>query len=165
MTDPMLVASATLTAYNHATNIVNSLFDTAIDMAMQEKLGVLLRELSAMLESNIELNKKLAACQAEKNELISKMNRAEDWDRQKARYRLYSPWSGAIVYAFAKAMSGEEPPHWLCATCFEEKKRSFLNARRNKDTGYEEFFCQAGHVILSRHRGQNVIDYYPEASG
>jgi hypothetical protein len=159
MTDPILLTSAALTAYNHASNIIKSLFELKIDNAVIEKLNILAREIQSLYGSNLELQQKFASSIAEVDNLKKQIASLEEWDNQKRRYKLYSPWDSAVVYAITEANSNGEPPHWLCTKCFEDRKRSFLNARRNKDSGYEEFFCHCGAVVTSHHRGKHKIEY------
>ena len=161
MTDPILLTSAALTTYNHASNIIKSLFELKVDTTIIEKLNLLSREIQALYGSNLELQQKLASSIAEKNDLRKELTRFEEWEDQKRRYKLYQPWANAIVYAITESKSNSDPPHWLCAKCFEERKRSFLNSRMAK-SGYEEFFCDCGHIVTSYHRGHHEIKYCPE---
>ncbi|HRZ07807.1 MAG TPA: hypothetical protein P5102_17010 [Candidatus Competibacteraceae bacterium] len=162
MTNPVLIASAALAAYNHASNIIKSLFELKISTAIVEQLNVLNKEIFAIHSSNLELQQQLSAAHTEIANLKKEIISFEQWDNQKNRYKLYSPWNGAIVYAITEANSNGEPAHWLCAKCFDERKRAFLNHRRNKDSGYEEFFCYCGYVVTSEHRGHRNVEYAPE---
>ena len=162
MTDPVIVTSAALTAYNHASNIIKSLFKLKMDNAIIEKLNMLNKELFSIHSSNLELQQKLASSDAEITNLKKEIAQFEEWENQKVRYKLYSPWDSAVVYAITEANSRGEPPHWLCTKCFENRKRSFLYPRKSKDTGYEEFFCNCGAVVSSHHRGKHKIEYCPE---
>ncbi len=162
MTDPVLLTSAALAAYNHASNIIKSLFELKTSTAIIEQLNVLNKELFAIHSSNLELQQQLSAAHTEIANLKKEITSFEAWDNQKNRYKLYSPWNGAIVYAITEANSGGEPPHWLCTKCFDERKRAFLNFRKAKD-GYEEYFCHCGYVVTSKHRGHIPVAYAPYA--
>jgi hypothetical protein len=48
------------------------------------------------------------------------------WETEKQRYQLVVPYSGCTVYALKESMSAGEAPHYLCANCFQDGKRSFL---------------------------------------
>jgi hypothetical protein len=60
-------------------------------------------------------------------ELKEEVANAKAWDEQKQRYALVSPWQGAVTYALKRERSNAEPPHWICATCYEKGRRSILN--------------------------------------
>lgn len=162
MTDPVIITSAALAAYTHASNIIKSFFELKIDSSIIEKLNTLNREIQSIYGSNIELQQKLTSSISEIDNLRKEIANFEEWNNQKSRYKLYSPWSSAVVYAITESNSNGEPPHWLCTKCFEEHKRSFLNPRRNKDSGYEEFFCHCGYIVTSHHRGHHKIEYVAE---
>jgi len=59
-------------------------------------------------------------------ELESQIARMKDWDAQKQRYQLATPFPGCMVYALKKTMSDGEPPHYLCTSCFQKGQRSIL---------------------------------------
>lgn len=60
-------------------------------------------------------------------DLKEEVANAKAWNEQKQRYALVSPWPGAVTYALKKQSSNAEPPHWICATCYENGRRSILN--------------------------------------
>lgn len=64
----------------------------------------------------------------------------ENWNAEKERYQMVSPFKGGMAYAVKKAMSNGEPPHYLCANCFQDRKRSILQNAPNKD-GWTSFVC------------------------
>lgn len=160
MTDPIIITSAALTAYNHASNIIKSLFELKIDDSLREKLSVLNNEIVTMYESNSSFREQVQSLQAEKDNLTKEIAKFDTWEEQKKRYKLYSILGSVFVYAITEASSNGEPPHWLCTKCFEERKRSFLNIRRTKDSIYDELFCHCGYVITFR--GTHKIKYCPE---
>ena len=66
-------------------------------------------------------------------ELENQIEAMNDWDSQKNRYELVSPWRGpAQVYALKQAFSNGESPHFLCTNCFLNSKRVILNPIRKK---------------------------------
>jgi rubredoxin len=50
----------------------------------------------------------------------------EEWDREKARYQLQAVRPGSFAYALKPDASSSEPPHWLCPTCYQQRKKSLL---------------------------------------
>src|SRR5438067_8029597 len=53
-------------------------------------------------------------------ELEDQIAAMKDWNAQKQRYKLAQPFSGCMVYALQKPMSEGEPPHYICAACFQK---------------------------------------------
>jgi hypothetical protein len=52
----------------------------------------------------------------------------EAWDTEKQRYKLEIVARGATVYALKEKDGGPEPPHWICSTCYQNNKKSVLQA-------------------------------------
>jgi hypothetical protein len=91
----------------------------------------------------IELNQKILAAQNDLfaanaaqaaliervRELEREVARMKHWDTQKQRYKLAAPFSGCMVYALQKSMSNGEPPHYLCAACYQNGKPSILQGK------------------------------------
>lgn len=79
--------------------------------------------------SALEMLAKERSMLEEIEDLKTKLARVEAWGAQKARYQLCTPYSGCMVYALKKETSNGEPPHYLCANCYEQGKRSILQGR------------------------------------
>jgi hypothetical protein len=66
-----------------------------------------------------------------RDELEKKLVEQEAWDKERARYHLEQGkglWAN-FVYALNVKNPAVEPAHWLCAHCYEDKKKSILQAR------------------------------------
>lgn len=65
--------------------------------------------------------------------------RKENWESESKRYMLYNAYSGVVVYALKESVSNGEPPHYLCANCFGDGKKTVLyfsekaNSRTSRD--------------------------------
>jgi hypothetical protein len=67
-------------------------------------------------------------------ELESQIARMRDWDAQKQRYKLATPFPGCMVYALQKSMSEGQPAHYLCTSCFQKGEPSILQGREGRQT-------------------------------
>ena len=104
----------------------------------------------------IKLNQQLIAAQhqifaanAAQTALVERVRELEgqiaamkNWDAEKQRYKLVTPHNGVTVYALQKAMSNGEPPHYICANCFQDGKRAILAYSTSKD-GFIAIVCAA----------------------
>jgi hypothetical protein len=73
-----------------------------------------------------------------REDLEKKLIELEGWDKEKARYHLEKVggmWSG-FVYALNVKNPSVEPAHWLCAHCYEDKKKSILQV-----SGMNKYRC------------------------
>jgi len=121
----------------------------ALKSAVDITKGIMsLKNQSEVQSHVIELNSKLIEAQqaiflisenygqakeriTELEDQISKMN---NWDHERSRYTLKSPWPGVpvSVYHLKKSHANGEEPHWLCPTCFEAGQKSILNTMQKK---------------------------------
>ena len=68
----------------------------------------------------------------QKSDAEEALKRMKDWDGQKQRYKLVGPYPGCMVFALQREMSDGQPPHYLCASCFQSGKPSMLQGRDGK---------------------------------
>ncbi len=69
----------------------------------------------------------------EKSQLEKELAKVKAWEIQKQRYQLVVPFSGCTVYALKKSMSNGEPPHYICANCYQDGKCSMIQHTKTKD--------------------------------
>ena len=50
----------------------------------------------------------------------------EDWERQKERYQLQDVGNGCMAYSLKAGMENGEPPHSICAQCYQARRKSIL---------------------------------------
>ena len=86
-----------------------------------------------------------------KDDLEKKLVEQENWDNERTRYRLEKTGGGNFVYALNVNKNDVEPAHWLCANCYQEKKKSII--QRNP---YPKWLCP-------RCKTQIVIADFPDS--
>lgn len=110
---------------------------TAIDIS---KIALGLRDKSLIrtkvLEMQGEISSALASAIAAQTDQLAILQRISDlekeitqlkaWDAEKENYDLKPIARGTVTYMLKPEVRGSEPPHWLCAQCFENRKRSIL---------------------------------------
>jgi hypothetical protein len=81
----------------------------------------------------IELQEKILAAQAAQSDLVDRVRALEKevtdfkaWDADKQRYKLTDIGSGLVVYTLKQGMENSEPPHSLCANCYQDHVKSIL---------------------------------------
>jgi hypothetical protein len=108
----------------------------------------------------IDANNAAIAAQDERVALLERVSalekevaRSEAWEAEKQRYELKQVASGAVAYVPKEFMRDGEPPHWLCANCYQNHKKRYLQAHRS-DHSFAYHECQDVAVKLelrSRH--------------
>jgi len=87
------------------------------------------REIISAQESALAAQSDHAAMAEKIRTLKEEIVRMETWAEQKQKYALVQIAAGAIAFALKEECKGAEPPHWICANCYEDGRKSILNQR------------------------------------
>lgn len=84
-------------------------------------------------EAVIELQEKILGAQAAQAALVERIGdlekevtRLKAWDAEKQRYKLDQLRPGVVAYSPKEELANGEPPHQLCAACYDAGFKSFL---------------------------------------
>lgn len=64
----------------------------------------------------------------EKRALEKHVADLEAWEREKERYQLQEVGRGSFAYTLRPEARGSEPPHMLCPNCYQQGRKSLLQA-------------------------------------
>ena len=78
----------------------------------QESALAIFSDQFALLQRNHDLEKQISDLNA--------------WEGEKQRYELKAVDPGVFAYSLKADASDTEPPHWICAACYQQRKRSIL---------------------------------------
>lgn len=84
-------------------------------------------------------------------DLEQELVRLKDWSAEKQRYELTSFRGGSVAYAQKPSVENRQAPHWLCANCFEQGRKSFL--QHQADVGPSAVYSCGGctaHMKVDR---------------
>lgn len=73
-----------------------------------------------------------AALVRQKGDLEKELEKSKNWEAEKSRYKMTAAYRRVTAYAIKKSMSNGEPPHYICANCYHDGKRSVLQQARDK---------------------------------
>ncbi len=59
-------------------------------------------------------------------DLEEKLRNLETWKREKEGYELKALQVDVFAYMLKPSERGSKPPHWLCANCYEDRKKSIF---------------------------------------
>ena len=91
-------------------------------IALQFKISEMQVSYQSILDSNVALKKQLEAY--------------DTWEAERARYSLFQPSAGAFVYRLNPSSAANDPAHWLCAACYNERKKSILQRESEDSAAY-----------------------------
>jgi len=145
--------AASLTAAADITKGMVGLRDTTM---VQDKVielqGVILSAQSNALTAQSEQFSLLERIRA----LEEKVTGFEAWDTEKQKYELKQVHTGAFAFVLKPEASGGETPHWLCTTCYENNRKSILQAQgRTSDKSFQKYACPTCRGTLRVHYNVN----------
>ncbi|MCP4318360.1 MAG: hypothetical protein GY789_20670 [Hyphomicrobiales bacterium] len=114
-----------------------------------------LRDLTKVNEIAIEMQKQIMEiqesvllAQSEKAELTqkigdleSRLKAVQDWEAEKQRYQLHDFGGGTYAYKLKQDRADGEPPHRICANCFNAGKKSVMQFLFNDNQNRDHFRC------------------------
>ena len=124
-----------------ACDIAASLVGLAEKTELKLKLSDLVDKLLSAQASILAVNEERALLLERIRVLEEKAAQAGTWEHEMARYQLVSPWTGVTVYALKKSESRGEPPHFMCANCYHQRKPSILQNGATKDGKWGLLVC------------------------
>ncbi len=117
--------AATLISLQTASNMVKTFLDVRGAINEQEKIFELQRVILAAHQSALTAQEAQSALSQRIRDLEKKITDFETWDSEKERYHLIK--DGAVfAYALKEDTKETEPPHLLCAKCYEHRIKSIL---------------------------------------
>ena len=123
-----------LSGLNAAIQIVQGLKSTADSVAINEaKIGLqsaILDAQSGLLAAQSQQAESAKRIEALEQEIVH----LKDWSTEAARYEPVDIYIGTIAYMPKLGMENGEPPHWLCANCFQRHRKSFLSHKGQTST-------------------------------
>ena len=81
----------------------------------------------------------------------------KDWSAERERYELVGIRGGGFAFMPKEGMEGGKPAHWLCANCFEQGRKSFMQSKGQPRQGSgEEVYgcdlCKGSFTVMGRTR-------------
>ena len=114
-------------AFSQAHQIIKVLLDLKIDSATLAKITALQSVLAEAQTSQLALLEQNSTLVQRKNDLEKEIARLETWAHESQRYHLHEIQPAVVAYALKESHANGEPPHWLCANCYNNSQKSILN--------------------------------------
>lgn len=104
----------------------------------------------------IELQKEILLAQSAQAALLDRVSqlekevaRFETWDAEKKRYELKALRVDVFAYMLKPDSRGVEPPHWLCANCYEQRKKSIFQWTPETAVARRVYRCPACNASIA----------------
>jgi hypothetical protein len=123
MIDELLLASQSVQA-------LMTLLKAAQHLSNYNEIVAAVSEVNAkLMQANtvaLSSQEKQASLTNRITELEIQLRELENWENEAQRYQLTKLASGAYAFSLKPGMEKAEPPHYLCATCMNQRKKSIL---------------------------------------
>ena len=146
------------TSIRAAVEVTKAMKDIRDANLIQTKVFELTREIMAAQSYALEAVSAQSALLARVRELEEEKAKLEAWESEKKRYKLERLPPGVFVYALKPEMSGGEPSHRICTTCYNRGKKSIL---QELDEGYAKCPECSTEIHWSTGRGSFTSEYDP----
>jgi hypothetical protein len=118
--------TALVTAASSAVDVVKSLHELKSAAEIHAKVSALQGEILAVQSAALAMQRDYAVIIDENRRLKTELELTQGWDTERVRYGLCQVATGVFAYALRKSMSNGDPAHWLCTSCFDAGRKTFL---------------------------------------
>jgi hypothetical protein len=125
MTDMSTIAAA-LGSLDALKNIAQAMIGLRDTQALQAKIIEFNGQLIDTQAKVFSVNQERTALVERIRDLEQKLADLEAWETEKQRYELKSIGAGSFARALKPEAQGSEPPHYICANCYENHQKSIL---------------------------------------
>ncbi|MFC2953251.1 hypothetical protein ACFOOP_15045 [Marinicaulis aureus] len=140
------------TSLKTALGIIKGLNATATQVQINDAKIALQTAILEAQESLSAANETQIISAARIRELEEEIARLETWDTETEKYELKDIGGGSVAFMLKKDAQASETPHWLCANCFNGKRKSFLQyvAELQRLSVFQCHVCGAKVVVPTR---------------
>src|SRR3954463_13080578 len=130
----------TITSLKTASDLARGFLDLKSMTDVQAKVIELQSIILSAQSSALAANSEQASMAEEIRDLKQRIAAMEAWGKEKQRYALLAVEPGIFVYALKGSEAKGEPPHWVCAHCFNLGSK-FLLQNQGDFYGASEHEC------------------------
>ena len=114
------------TSLNTLVNMTKAMKDVHDATLFDSKVFELQRAILETQQSVFAANEERTALIEEIRAAKAQIARLEAWEAEKQRYELKDVGRGSLAYAIKETMRGGEPPHQICAHCYQKDHKRIL---------------------------------------
>lgn len=150
--------SSMVSGLQSAYGLVKDIADLEQAREIKSQIAELMDQILSARENAIRVQERETALLGEIDDLKKQIDQMETWDSEKQQYQLQAIDSGAFAYVLKPEVQGDEPPHWLCPNCFENRQKRILQFRERVSTrpgtsrgDYSRWVCGSCRSELTVH--------------
>lgn len=128
--------TAALSSLKVVSDLATLIQKSKVDAAVAEKAIELQSAVISLQSAMLTLQSQHDVLLTENNQLKQQLIDVKNWETESQNYHLKAIRSGVFVYATKPDMQSAEPQHWLCANCYQNKKKSLLQQGSKERIGW-----------------------------
>lgn len=137
----VVAISSAANSLQAAGNLVKSLIGLKVTAEVQAKIVALQTAIFDAQGDALAAQSEQFALAQRVRELEAEVTQAKGWEAEKERYQLQQFPTGALAYVLKPEAANGEPPHRICANCYQEAHKSILQITM-RHAGGEAVECQ-----------------------
>ena len=114
-------------------DLAQSIASGEIEDTIKSKADVLARSIMPLQGALFSLHSENRNLHKIKENLEQRIEDLVNWEKDAERYLLHSLAPGAFAYSLKEEHHDTEPHHYLCPSCFHDKRKSFLHLSPDGD--------------------------------
>lgn len=130
-----------------AKDALKTALDYKIEIEGREKILAALEKLGSTQDDLFAVRENLFRLQEENEKLRQQLKTSEDWEAQRACYKLEDTAGGAVVYACTRQ---DVPKHYVCPSCYAKETLQILQDRGVASGIFDCPGCKAGYYVKPR---------------
>jgi hypothetical protein len=148
--------SAAIGSLKTATDIVTGLVQLKLSSEVQAKVSELQGQILTAQASALAANSEQFSLLQQVRSLEAQIAQMKDWEAEKTKYDLTAIGTGAFTYARKADVQPPQPPHWICAACYENGVKSVLQDAGDHPQNHQRLYrCQRCKGDIQVHWKQN----------
>lgn len=136
----MSLIQGTISGLSTASNIAKAMLDLHVSIEVRDKVIELQSAILAAQSLALSANAQQFAIIEQIRALKEEAMKVKNWNREKKRYKLVQLKPIGFAYANKKLVKNSEPPHHICANCYEDGRKSILNIQYERNH-YCKYVC------------------------
>jgi regulator of replication initiation timing len=120
------------------------------------KIAELFQKIDGFYSTILELYEKNTQLIQEKADLEKKLMSYEQWEKEKAKYKLHEIDTQVFVYEYQVSKKNTDPMHYCCAKCMHDDKKSILNFNSELSDGSKHYYCPSCGKTTSTHAKRKI---------
>jgi hypothetical protein len=119
--------NAGFSAAKHAYTVVKGISDLKNQTEINSAIFDVQQNLLSVQQQLSEAQQRFDELAAQKKNLEIELANRDAWEKTASRYKLTEIAENLFIYALID--SQDEPAHWLCPNCFQNRKKSILQKK------------------------------------